>query len=104
MVNRSEMSFGLIRVIVESDKSEVTDVTNLAYNSLKLLLPDAKNLAKLERRAKREEVKSMAKNMLALRGKVGCDMCEDDSDDCDEDSESCPLHHDKKNEISKSYV
>ncbi len=101
MVNRSEMSFGLIRVVIESDKSEAVDVTNLAYNTIRLLLPDAKAIAKAERIALAKERRAMAKNMLALKGKVGCDTCEDA--ECGEDEENCPLHE-KKDEILKSYV
>lgn len=103
MVNRSEMSFGLIRVVIESDKTDTEAVTNLAYNTIRLLLPDAKSLAKLERRAKREEQKALTKNMLALKGKSSCFDCEDDSE-CGEDEENCPHTKKASEEIKNLYV
>lgn len=101
MVNRADFKFGLISVVIESDTTNTVELTNLAFNSLKMLLPDAKNLAKLERRAKREEQKSMTRNMLLLKNKAICDTCEDDSE-CDGE-DACPKSK-KLDEVKNLYV
>lgn len=74
----SEFSFGLIRIKITDPNSSSTDLTNLAYNSLILLIPYAEKIAVAER-------KVMVQQQMKMAG--GYNECDDCSDEDDEDCE-----------------
>lgn len=94
MVNKADFKFGMISVVLESDETKTDELSNIAYDKIMLLIPEAKIVV-------REEREAMAKNMKLLKGKAECDSCEDDCE-CGEDETACP--HKKNDDLKNLYV
>jgi hypothetical protein len=83
LMARTSLNFGMLKVEISDTKSSVVDITNLAYNTMDLLIPKAEKFV-LEERKQIRRVQS---------------------DDCDcegDDAEECPMiAKEKEKEVQK---
>lgn len=73
-MEEADFKFGIISIVLKSDKLTAIDLSNDASKKIQQYIPQYKKMMKLERQ-------QIANNMKLLKGKADCSDCDDECDD-----------------------